>query len=201
VADNVAITAGAGTSIGSDDISSVQYQRIKLIHGADGTNDGDVSNVNPLPVSARQSQTWYTGDVPGHTAAALAAGDQVGTLITLSNAARATGGGGWINSILLHDNDDVWGAVDLVFFHDVPTLVADNVAFNLATDAHARMIMYVANLPYFTDLGANRVAQLPGIAVPYFCTGTSLYVAVINRVAATPTSNTGLQYRICVTRD
>ena len=50
MADNVAITAGTGTDIGADEISSVKYQRIKLIHGADGTNDGDVSTANPFPV-------------------------------------------------------------------------------------------------------------------------------------------------------
>lgn len=49
MSDNVPITAGSGTNIASDDISSVQYQRAKLIHGADGTNDGDVSSSNPLP--------------------------------------------------------------------------------------------------------------------------------------------------------
>jgi hypothetical protein len=200
VADTVAITAGAGTSIATDDISSVHYQRIKLVHGADGTNDGDVSNTNPLPVSARQSQTWYTGDVPGHTAAAIAIGDQMGTLITLTNAARATGGGGWINSIMLLDNDDVLQAMDLVFFHDTPTLAADNAVFTLS-DTHGRFVLYIANMPYFTDIGANRFSQLPGIAVPYFCTGTSLYVAVINRGTNTTATNTGLQYRICVTRD
>lgn len=36
MADNVAITAGVGTSIASDDISSVHYQRVKLSLGADG---------------------------------------------------------------------------------------------------------------------------------------------------------------------
>lgn len=45
----MSITAGSGTSIATDDIGSVQYPRSKLIHGADGTNDGDVSNANPLP--------------------------------------------------------------------------------------------------------------------------------------------------------
>ena len=40
-----------GDDIGADDIASVKYQRIKLIHGADGVNDGDVSSVNGLPVS------------------------------------------------------------------------------------------------------------------------------------------------------
>lgn len=37
MADNVAITAGTGTSIASDDIGGVQYQRTKLSLGADGS--------------------------------------------------------------------------------------------------------------------------------------------------------------------
>lgn len=51
MADNFTANAGSGGStFASDDISSVQYPRIKLIHGADGTNDGDVSTASPLPV-------------------------------------------------------------------------------------------------------------------------------------------------------
>ena len=37
MADTVAITAGSGTSIATDDIGSVHYQRVKLSLGADGT--------------------------------------------------------------------------------------------------------------------------------------------------------------------
>jgi hypothetical protein len=37
MADNVAITAGAGTTVAADDISSVFYQRVKLSLGADGS--------------------------------------------------------------------------------------------------------------------------------------------------------------------
>ena len=50
MADNTSITPGSGESIASDDISGVKFQRIKIIHGADGTNDGDVADANPLPV-------------------------------------------------------------------------------------------------------------------------------------------------------
>lgn len=39
-----------GTTFASDEISSTHYPRLKLVHGADGTNDGDVANGNPLPV-------------------------------------------------------------------------------------------------------------------------------------------------------
>jgi len=49
MADNVAITPGAGAPIATDDIAGAHYQRVKLIHGADGVTDGDVAKTNPLP--------------------------------------------------------------------------------------------------------------------------------------------------------
>src|SRR4051812_46208755 len=56
MADNVAITPGAGTSIATDDIGGVQYQRVKVTFGADGTAS-DVSSGSPLPVSGTFWQT------------------------------------------------------------------------------------------------------------------------------------------------
>ena len=53
MADNTTLNSGSGGDvIASDDIAGVKFQRNKLVHGADGTNDGDVSNANPLPVKA-----------------------------------------------------------------------------------------------------------------------------------------------------
>ena len=40
----------SGDVIAADDIGGVKFQRIKLTLGADGTNDGDVSSANPVPV-------------------------------------------------------------------------------------------------------------------------------------------------------
>lgn len=49
--DNTTLNAGSGGDvIGSDDIAGVKFQRVKLIHGADGVNAGDVASANPLPV-------------------------------------------------------------------------------------------------------------------------------------------------------
>jgi hypothetical protein len=51
MADNFVANAGSGGStFASDDISSVQFPRVKLTLGADGTNDGDLSLTNPAPV-------------------------------------------------------------------------------------------------------------------------------------------------------
>ena len=51
MADGFVANAGSGgNTFASDDISSVHYPRVKLVHGADGTNDGDVATANPFPV-------------------------------------------------------------------------------------------------------------------------------------------------------
>lgn len=50
MADNVAITAGSGTTIAADDVSGVLYQRVKLAQGADGSAT-DVSSASPLQVT------------------------------------------------------------------------------------------------------------------------------------------------------
>lgn len=49
MADGVAVTAGAGTTVATDDIGGVHYQRVKPTWGADGTAN-DVNATTPLPV-------------------------------------------------------------------------------------------------------------------------------------------------------
>lgn len=58
MADNTQLNAGSGGDVvAGDDIGGVKYQRCKLIHGVDGTNDGDVSKTNPLPSIVRAFAT------------------------------------------------------------------------------------------------------------------------------------------------
>jgi hypothetical protein len=86
MADNFVGNAGSGgDTFAADEISSVKYQRVKLIHGADGVNAGDVAVGNPLPVgggsahdaaisgnpnriAARALTANYTGVATGDTA-------------------------------------------------------------------------------------------------------------------------------------
>lgn len=52
MADNVTANSGTGgATFAADDILGVHYPRTKLVIGADGANDGDVSSANPLPVT------------------------------------------------------------------------------------------------------------------------------------------------------
>lgn len=50
MADDVAVTAGSGTSIATDDIGGRHFQRIKNCYGADGTAT-DVSRTTPMPTT------------------------------------------------------------------------------------------------------------------------------------------------------
>jgi hypothetical protein len=50
VADNIGYTPGTGANIAADDIGGVLHQRMKLTLGDNNTNDGDVSQANPMPV-------------------------------------------------------------------------------------------------------------------------------------------------------
>ena len=50
MADNVVITPGVGATIAADDIGGVQHQRMKIVLGADGVSEGDLSGGNPMPV-------------------------------------------------------------------------------------------------------------------------------------------------------
>lgn len=58
MADNIAITAGTGTTIATDDVGGAHYQRIKLDVGADGAAL-PVSYTNPMPVKQTTlGETW-----------------------------------------------------------------------------------------------------------------------------------------------
>ena len=50
MADNIGYTPGAGATIAADDIGGALHQRVKMVLGADGVTDGDVSLTNPMPI-------------------------------------------------------------------------------------------------------------------------------------------------------
>lgn len=85
MADTVAITAGTGTTIATDDLGAAGHaQRIKLIHGADGANDGDVQRYNGLPVSFALPKTKRC------TQAAVAASSSGDNSLVTATASQTT---------------------------------------------------------------------------------------------------------------
>jgi len=65
-------TTEAKETGGADDIGGVKYPRVKIIVGADGTNDGDVATGNPMPVSDAGGSLTVDGTVAVTDLATLA---------------------------------------------------------------------------------------------------------------------------------
>lgn len=82
MADNVAITAGSGTTIASDDIGGVQFQRVKIGVGADGSAAdlafGAAASAASLPVVLASDQGWVGATNLGKAEDAAHASGDVG---------------------------------------------------------------------------------------------------------------------------
>lgn len=208
MADDVAITAGSGTSIKTDEVgvnggAVGHVQFVKLVDGtADGTT-GIPGTTQGLGVVNRRDVQRIAVNSAGLTIATTAytAGDQVGTQFTLANAARVTGGTGTIVGVTLTSAADIIGAFDVVFMRSSITLAADNAAFAIS-DTDALAVVGLVQLAGAFDIGNNRIAQASSIAVPYDCTGTSLFAALITRVGHTFfAAVTDLQLQVFVERN
>jgi len=177
-------------------------------HISGSTTDGEysavsVSSTGEMQTVARRDLQRISVAVSGTSTTAYTAGDQVGTMCTLANAARISGGTGMIVGVSLQGYNDSMGSFDIVFFdNSAVTLAADNAAFNLATDADILESVAVVPLAGSYDLGANRVAQAYNLAVPYFCSGgTALYAALITRNSFTNAAGETLQLVVYVERN
>lgn len=79
MADNTILSIGTGgDTIATDDIGAIKYQRVKLVEGADGVNDGDISAANPLPVE--QPNKKASGALGALNAAVSASGQGSGVI-------------------------------------------------------------------------------------------------------------------------
>lgn len=61
MADNTTLNLGSGGDvIATDDIGGIKFQRVKIVLGGDGVNDGDVSSINPIPTTPAQNAVTVT---------------------------------------------------------------------------------------------------------------------------------------------
>jgi hypothetical protein len=113
VADNTTLNTGSGGDvIASDDIGGVKFQRVKLIFGPDGTNSGDVSATNGLPVVAsniaRASASW-TSATGSNTALTLTVTGYAVVIFTLRTTSTFTGG---VLTFEVSDDNSNWYPIE-----------------------------------------------------------------------------------------
>jgi hypothetical protein len=189
VADGVAITAGAGTTILTDDCGAPGHaQGMKIAYSADGVATFTTVDANGILVSPGASVKRIEVDSAGLTTASTAytAGDQVGTEYTFANAARISGGGGVIAGITVLDKPKVMSGTpasfDFYLFHTSVTGAADNAAFD---DSDSDMGNCLAIINFTTGAwissSSNAVAPQHGLSIPYTCATTSLFGIMVCR--------------------
>lgn len=166
-----------------------------------------VSSANPLPVTGGGGGGGgeaHIGETGGNqtlavigqvvtAASAYAAGQAVGGLMTISNAARVNAGlgaggtSGMIQSVLISAKSAQSSQIDVLIFRANPTAstCTDKTAVAIAAADFDKLIG-VAKVTDWTPLGTPSLGQSQNLAIPYaLASGTALYACAVTR--ATPT--------------
>jgi hypothetical protein len=197
--DNVQITAGSGTTIGTEGTTinavAVQVQQMKATlgtrdnyvasqSGRDVTGSGDgAAFVDPRPLTVSPTVT------PTITASsAYSTGQCLGALMSFTSASRASGGSLMLMAVNLVDADKQDAAIDLVLFNSAPTATTDKTTFN-PSKADLQKCVGVVNLGYYSPFSANAVAAANNIGLEILLSGTSTLTGQLV-LRATPTYTT-----------
>lgn len=213
MADNVAITAGSGTTIAADDIGGVLHQRVKLSLGADGTaNDASAgagavgtgtqrvtlaSDDPAVTALAALSQGWAfeVAVNPTVTNGAYSANDIVGGLLTFSNVARAADEHFIVTGITVICKAAVlpnWTLI-LANANFGGSTVTDNSALSLVS-ADALTVRKTQQVGNLMDLGTPNVWSVDGLSIVMApASGTrNIFGLLIDAVGVTLTSTSDI---------
>jgi hypothetical protein len=206
MADNVAITAGTGTTIATDDSGTEHYQEVKIMAGADGTFTGDVAgrtvdggtgaalftDVRPKAVRLSVTPTISTG--------IYAAKDAIGGLMTFSNAVRASGGSGVVMAVQVTDKDQELRAMDLFLFDRSITATTDNAIF-APSDTEMTQCVGVIPIGAYADTSTNAVAYANNVGLAFVANGTDLFGQLVARDTPTFTATSDIVVTLTIYQD
>ena len=139
-------------------------------------------------------------------AAAYAAGDQLGSLVTLSNAMDATKDTGSVLSLTVIDKGEQSSALSVLFFSAAPTIAsADNAPLSISDDEMASKFLGAVSVEAadYLDVGNQTVATkaVVGLMLQSASGSTSLYCILLCEGTPTYTSTSDLVLKIGVVQD
>lgn len=176
MADNVAITAGSGTSIATEDIGSVHFQ--KVIAGA----------------------TTHVTASPTISTSIYAAGDAVGGLLTFANAARTAGLGGVITGVTILDADQEMAPLELVLFKATFTATADNAVF-APSDADLANCIGSIPISQYSNFSTNSIGVAENLSKSFNLAGTDLFGQLVVRSTPTYTATSDIKVTLNILQD
>lgn len=210
MADNVPITAGAGTDVATDDVGGVHYQKMKLVtseaDSAEGIGDTDKGTkraiwVDPRPLLTRIQVTPTVSTTPAYSAK-----DAVGGVMTFANAVRVAGGSCTLDAVQLVDKGSQQKELDLILFDRTITAITDNAVFD-PTDTELGYVVAVVTIGIldYRDFNDNSVAHRGGLGTPIVLNGTDLFGVLVARGSAaglpTYTSTSDIVVTLTITQD
>lgn len=201
MADNVAITAGSGTNIAADDISSVFYQRVKLSLGADGSAVDAVAGAGA--VSTAVQRVTLASDDPAvskltnnsfsntlvFTPAATShvAGDCNGAAGAFTSMGVASSRVMITSASMLINTATVKASAFRLYLYNVtpPSAIADDSAWDIASGDQASFLGYV-DLGTPVDLGSSQWVEVHGINKQVLLAATpSIFAYLVNLTTVT----------------
>jgi hypothetical protein len=131
---------------------------------------------------------------PAVTAAAYAAGNVVGGLLTFAGAARTAAGSGLVQAASVISKSAQTAILDLLIFSANPaaSTFTDKAALSVAAGDLDKLVG-VIHLTDWTSLGTPAIVQAVSAGLPFkLAAGTALYGVLVARAAMTLTSTTDL---------
>ena len=127
-------------------------------------------------------------------------GDVLAITHEIANAVSVSGGTGVIQSIVVQDDDDQAGILDLVFFDANTSMgAAANAAVAIADGDTILGIQEVVAADY-VDMINSQVAHFENVGIVIRGTGTSLYMGAVSRDTKTYTA-AGITVRLGILMD
>lgn len=217
MADNVAITAGAGTTIAADDIGGVLHQRVKLALGADGTGVDAVAGAGAVGTGVQR--VTLASDDPAVTAltssnsqlpstpsgactvtitrpantTAYSAGDVLGGALTIATGMTSAQRIMICSVDLMPNITAIPAGMTSFTLHlysaTPPSAIADNGAFDLPSGDRS---VYLGSISVGTpaDLGSTLYCQTDGVNRPVQMVGSaSIFGYLVTVGGFTPAAN------------
>lgn len=209
--DNFDVTPGTGATMAADLVGGIYIPRAKLVHGADGVNDGDVSRANPLPIIVGPPTSFATdsfsrpADTTAYAANDLVANNATAGSVVARTISVAPGAniGGYLERCLFKSNR-ITTPTNLIFrihlFNTLPAFAGgDNAVFTSSVTGDGYLGSFTTQYPQlFSNCAIGAGAPTEGYRIHYTPVSGQDYLYWVPEALGTFTPNSGETFTLII---